>query len=199
MHQLIASYLFQYKECPLPGLGTLTVTAGKAETDFLNTAVNAPLPTILFDTKENEASSLLDYIAAKTNDDALHVVEKLSQFCNTLKSAVIVGNTATLKGVGDFFSDASGKIKFKANSLPAAFLQPVKAERVIHPESEHHMLVGDKETTNKHMNEYFSETPVKKDRWWIWAIVLGAIALIALLLYLNQENISSMFGNAIPL
>jgi len=84
--------------------------------------------------------------------------------------------------------------------LPAAFLQPVKAVRVIHPEAEHQILVGDKETTNTVMNEYFSEVPVKKSRWWIWAIVLGIAALIAILLYLNNyAGLLSMAGNAMPI
>jgi hypothetical protein len=84
--------------------------------------------------------------------------------------------------------------------LPAAFLQPVKAERVIHPEAEHQILVGDKETTNTLMTEYFSEeVHVKKNRWWIWAIILCLVALIIILLYLNNAGLLSMAGNAMPI
>jgi hypothetical protein len=199
MHQLIASYLFQNKTCPLPGLGTLSVVAGKAESDFLNTAIKAPLPRIVFDAKENDASNLLDYVAIKTNTTVLNTIDALGQFCNSLKAAAITNKPATLDGVGNFFTDSSGNINFKSSQLPAAFLQPVKAERVIHPQAEHQILVGDKETTNTLMTEYFSEEPVKKDRWWIWAIVLGVIALLAIVVYLNSDNTSAMFGNLMPL
>jgi hypothetical protein len=61
-------------------------------------------------------------------------------------------------------------------------------------------LVGDKETTNTLMNEYFNEDVlVKKNRWWIWAIVLAVIALLAILIYTNNANLSSMAGSAMPI
>ena len=44
MQHLIASYLFQNKYCALPGIGTLSLTAGKAATDLLDWA---PDPAIL--------------------------------------------------------------------------------------------------------------------------------------------------------
>ena len=199
MHHLIASYLFQNKTCPLPGLGTLSVNTGNAALDFLNTAIKAPASTITFDTKENDASHLLDYIAAKTNSTVFETINKLGQFCNNLKAATIANHPATLDGVGNFFSDSSGNINFQPNSLPTYFFQPVKAVRVIHPQTEHNILVGDKETTNTLMTEYFTEAPVKKNRWWIWAIVLGAIGLLAILYYISNTNFSALFGNSISI
>jgi hypothetical protein len=47
------------------------------------------------------------------------------------------------------------------------------------------------------MTEFFNEVPVKKDRWWIWAIVLGVIAITLILIYLNDGTASSHFGNAV--
>lgn len=40
------------------------------------------------------------------------------------------------------------------------------------------------------MNEYYSEDDVVKDRWWVWAIVLGlaGIGLLAIYLYNNGFN-----------
>ena len=201
MHHLIASYLFQNKTCPLPGLGTLSIVQLNAETDFSNTAIKTPAPNIVFDSKETDADNLLDYIASKTHFTALELIEMLAQFGNNIKTAVIANTPAALNGVGNFFTDVSGNINFKPGNLPAAFLQPVKAERVIHPQAEHNILVGDKETTNTVMTEYFSdETPVKKSRWWIWAIVIGIIALVMILIYLiNNVALSSMLGNATPI
>jgi hypothetical protein len=198
MHRLIASYLFQNKSCPLPGLGTLSMVAGKAELDFLNTAIKAPATRIVFEAKESDASNLLDYIATKTDSTVLQTIERLGHFCHSLKTATMANHPATLDGVGNFFTDSSGNINFKCNHLPAIFLQPVTAERVIHPQAEHQILVGDKETTSTVMTEYYTETPVVKNRWWIWAIVLGAIAAIGILIYLNSDNASAMFGNMMP-
>jgi len=199
MHQLIASFLFQNKTCPLPGLGTLYISTGNSEANFSNKSFSAPSTTITFENKENDAGSFLDYVAAKTNQTVLQSIETLSQFCKGLKSSTIANNPATLHGVGEFFSDASGNIQFKSNQLPAVFLQPVIAERVIHPQAEHTILVGDKETTNTVMTEYYTEVPVKKNRWWIWSVVLGAIALLAILIYYNSTSANAMLGNCISI
>lgn len=183
----------------MPGLGTLQVNAGKAESDFLNKTLKAPVPLISFVTREQDASNLLDYIAAKNKITALDAIDLLGQFCNNLKGEIIAANTAALKGVGNFFTDSAGKINFRPGPLPEVLLQPVPAERVIHPQAEHTMLVGDKETTNTVMNEYFSDEPVKKSRWWIWVIILGLIGISAIVLYLANNNSFGMAGNAMPL
>lgn len=199
MHRLIASYLFQNKTCTLPGLGTLSVVSGKAELDFLNNALKAPAQKIIFETKEEDASPLLDYIAAATGSTVMQSIERLGQFCNHLKKNTLANQPATLEGVGDFFTDSSGNVNFKCRQLPSVFTPSVKAERVIHPEAEHQILVGDKETTNTIMTEYYSETPVPKSRWWIWAVILTAVAITAILIYFSNAAATSLFGNMSPL
>jgi hypothetical protein len=141
----------------------------------------------------------LDYIAAKNKVSVLNAIDLLGQFCNHLKGEVIAANIAVLKGVGNFFTDSAGKINFRPVALPELLLQPVQAERVIHPQAEHAILVGDKETTNKVMTEYFTDEPVKKSRWWIWAIVLAVVGILAIVLYLANNNSFGMAGNAMPL
>ena len=106
---------------------------------------------------------------------------------------------ATLKNVGSFFVDATGNIHFKPEVLPVVFAQAVMVERVIHPDAEHAILVGDKETTNTYMSELLSPKLQTSDRWWIWAIVLGAVALIALLIYFTELKGTLPFGNAIKI
>ena len=199
MHQLIASYLFQHKTCPLPGLGTLSVRTGNASTHFLNKSILAPQPAIVFDTKETEADALLDYIAGKANINIYEAIERLGQFANHLKTTIQSGGPALLNGVGNFSMASSGAIVFEPVPVPEIFVQPVIAERVIHPEAEHAILVGDKETTNTEMTEYFSESTAQKSRWWVWAIVLGVLAIISLIIYMNGAGILSRFGNAMPI
>ena len=200
MQHLIASYLFQNKYCALPGIGTLRVTAGNAATDFLDKKIKAPQTTIIFSETENKDEGLLEYIAATTSSDKYEATEALEHFCDVVKNNLANKSPATLEGIGQLFIDASGKIQFQPSRIPAVFLPDVKAERVIHPEAEHHILVGDKDSTNTLMTEYFNEeVPVKKNRWWIWAIVIGSIALLALLIYSNSLNASSMAGNAMPI
>ena len=104
-----------------------------------------------------------------------------------------------LPGVGNFFINTYGEIKFLQEEPNPVFFPVVVAERVIHPEAEHAILVGDKESTNTEMAEYFNETPVQKDPWWIWAIILGAIGIAAILAYLYNSDGMDYFGNAVKI
>jgi hypothetical protein len=196
MQQIIAAYLFQHKSCPLPGLGTLSIQQGSAQSDFLNKTMLPPSPVIVFDSKETEADVLLDHIAAKTNSSIYQAIETLGQFANQLKSDINSGNPAILNGVGIFSQGSSGSMHFEPTAVSEIFVQPVEAIRVIHPQAEHSILVGDKETTNTEMTEYFSEETVQKSYWWIWAVALGIAGILAIIMYLNSGGNVSSFGNA---
>ena len=197
MQKQIAAYLFQRKSCPLPGLGTLSVLSQGAEADFANKLIAAPRTVIQFEEKETNAEGLVNYLAAATEADTYKVTEALEHFCDGLKKEMIERKKVKLDCIGDLFVDNVGKIGFNPEELPAAFLQPVVAERVIHPQSEHQILVGDRETTNTAMTEMLAPKSEAKDGWWIWAIVLGAVGLLALVIYFTALNGTTSFGNAI--
>jgi nucleoid DNA-binding protein len=197
MHHLIASYLFQNKRCPLPGLGTLSVLNSGAEADFTNKLIAAPKAFIQFTNTETDTHGLLNYLSAATGADKYEATEALSHFCDDIKQKIADEQKVELDSIGNFFVDSSGKIHFKQEELSAAFTQPVFAERVIHPDAEHQILVGDKESTNTEMTEYLAPKEVIKSRWWIWAIVLGAIGLLALLIYFSEFYGAYPFGNVI--
>jgi nucleoid DNA-binding protein len=197
MQKQIASYLFQHKTCPLPGLGTLSVVNTAAESDFTSKTFTAPKTVIHFEQIEIDTTGLINYLSATTDTDKYEATKALANFCNALKQKITNEPNIQLDSIGTFSVDASGKINFKENELPAAFTQPVFAERVIHPDAEHNILVGDKESTNTEMTELLAPKYAIKDRWWIWAIVLGMIAIAAIVIYFTAFNGTSSFGNAI--
>lgn len=197
MQKQIASYLFQNKTCPLPGLGTLSLLSSSAEADFTNKQITAPKPFIQFADTATDTEGLLNYLCTTTGGDKYEVTEALDHFCDNLKNEVSKQPNVKLDGIGNFFVDGSGKIGFSQEELPAAFFQPVYAERVIHPDAEHQILVGDKETTNTVMTEFLAPKSETKDRWWIWAIILGAIGITLVAIYFTQFNGTASFGNAI--
>ncbi len=199
MQQQLASFLFQNKTCPLPGLGTLSIQGSGAEVDFTNKKISAPKPFIDFVNYDSDASGLLNYLAVSLPGGRQVVTEALDHFCENLKKEITNQSNPKLEHIGNFFIDRSGKIGFKQEELPASFLQPVFAERVIHPDAEHQMLVGDKETTNTQMTGLLSPKPAIKDQWWIWAMVLAAIGLLLLVLYFTGSNSAASFGNAIKI
>lgn len=199
MQQLIASFLFQNKACPLPGLGSFSIHSKGADSDFTNQKINAPKPVIQFKNKETDPAALVHYLAAKTHCHVVEAGEALSYFCESLKNIISSYPSAPLDGIGDLYIDGNGHINLRPSTLPDSFLPPVFAERVIHPKAEHNILVGDKETTNTIMAELLNEVTEVKDRWWIWAIVLGLIGIGALVFYFANPGSPSLFGNGIKI
>ena len=197
MQKQITSYLFQHKTCPLPGLGTLSIISSAADSDFTSKVFNAPKSSVHFEQTETDANGLLNYLSATTGADKKEATEALSHFCDDLKQKMTIQTDVQLNNIGSFFVDASGTINFKHEKLPEAFMQAIFAERVIHPDAEHQILVGDKETTNTVMTEFFTPTLATKDRWWIWAILLGLIGIAAIVIFFTACNGTTAFGNAI--
>lgn len=183
----------------MPGLGSLSVASSASVSDFTNKLFTAPEPVITFRQEEVNSEDLQDYLVVSSGMDKTEAAEALAHFCTNIKDKALTGQEVQLENIGSFFVNASGVLEFKQEALPRAFIQPVFAERVIHPDAEHQILVGDRETTNTVMTELLAPRPALKDRWWIWAIVLGVIALIALLIYFTALNGNSLFGNTIKI
>lgn len=196
MQHIITAYLFQNKTCPLPGLGTLAITNRPAEYDFVNKSFLPPAAQAVFNTEETDAAMLVDYIAAKQNCSVITAIEELGKYCNRLKHELSKNGSVLIPYTGTLLSTADNTIAFTQIELPVYLQQGVAAEKVVHPEAAHTMLVGDKETTTLKMAEYYTETESPKNYWWVWALVLLAIALAAVFIYLNQSGISSFFGNS---
>jgi len=198
MQQLIASYLFQTKNCPLAGMGNLRIIPTATITDFSNKLIYPPTPVIQLESKEGDASSLIGYLSMATGSSHSEAETAYRSFCKMLSETAATNGFVNWEGVGKFQTDQSGSIQFQQEELPAGFSEPVPAIRVVHPEATHQVLVGDRETTNVAMAEYFSEKPVVRDRWWIWAILLALAGFAVLIYYFMSGGQDSSFGNQWP-
>ena len=181
MFDIIASSFFQKKSCRLPGIGNLELVTTPAQYDFGNRQIKAPRQTILF-------------VSASTASGNFNEFSAISQL---VKDELEKNGSVEITGLGSFTKDDSGTIHFSAYPVNDDFFQPVTAEKVIHKDAEHSILVGDKETTNVEMNEYYSdETAVKKDRWWVWAIILGVVGIAAVAFYLYQHGFNDLASHS---
>lgn len=178
MYQILASSLFQHKKCSLPGLGTLLLVNHGAETDFINTRIQSPFQTI-------------EFIAATKEDTFLEEFAVISEF---IQKGLTDKGSFLLNGIGTFKQSDDGVLNFIPTTLDPIFIPYVDAIRVIRQDATHEILVGDQQSTNTEMTEYYSVKPQLKDIWWIWAIALGAIGLIIILFYINHLGIN-LFGN----
>jgi hypothetical protein len=177
MFNVITSSFFQKKTCVLPGIGTLTLVIHTAESDFPNKQIKAPAEEIVFSPGQpgeklfNEFSAISELMKKKLEQEGL----------------------VEITGIGMFTKTIDGNIAFTPVIPDENLQQPVTAVRVIRERSEHAMLVGDKETTNKMMTEFLNEETPAAKKWKLWAIILGvaALLLLAIYLYLNGFSFSN--------
>jgi hypothetical protein len=182
MEQSIASYLFRNNYCVLPGIGKLSVVTTPADTDFINGQIKAPVQNIIF-SEEDKGEAIFNELSAESEH---------------LKMMLDAKRTVSLSGIGIFTKNDNGNIHFSPLQINQSLVTPVKVERVIHQNAQHTMLVGDKETTNVVMTEYFTDVEPKKKRWWIAAIIMALVSLLIIGIYFYSNGGASI-GNAISI
>ncbi len=194
MHKLIANYLFQYKNCALPQIGTLHIKTQPAVSVLGVQKIHSPVSFISFTNDITDSKNLAEYIAVNKSisfDEADYQLNNISNQILNLKQAA----EFSIKGVGVFTKSQSDKLLFNEIKEAEIFTVPVYAERVIHPDDSHAILVGDRETDKNSMTDFFTDSaPAKKNKWWLWAVALFVFSIVLIFLYLNNEHQNSFFG-----
>jgi hypothetical protein len=111
-----------------------------------------------------------------------------------MKQQLRTGQEIEWKGIGLLKPDSSGDIIFEPDRLKYDFVGNVAAQRVIRLDVDHRMLVGDHEVSKTEMEHFLHDEHVvapQKTRWWVYAIIMAAIALI--LIFVKLISSSSAF------
>jgi hypothetical protein len=195
VEHLLSDYLFRNKVCPLPTIGTLFIDHKSAILETAEKQINPPVPVIILKSVEIPAEELLNYIADENNITIEQASGLLSKYCNKLQD-LDQYSELDLPHAGTFYVD-NNHLSFRQAGLPKEFFPPVYAERVIHPDASHAILVGDRETTNTVMSEFYNEEEViSRRRWWILPLLLFIAAVVTIIIYFNDNDHSSSMGNA---
>lgn len=197
MQDLIASFIIQSKECKLPGIGKFRQVATPAESDIANKQIIPPVKEFLFTGREEKISNeLINYIAVKKNVPITEAQSLIKEWCSNVSFKLKNNEELILPSLGSLKRIASGNIFFhRENDIP--FFVPVAAERVVHQNSVHAVLVGDKETNSSVMNQLLNEDEVRPNNTWkIIALILFIVCLFLLFFYFYQHPFSlSSLGN----
>lgn len=199
MIDLITSFLAQTKECSLPGIGKLSIITSSSVSDVANKMMSPPTDKILFNSKTDKISEeLVKYVSYKRNITQIEARQIIKDWCREAKDKLNAGDTITFETIGLLQKNPSGNVFFQAQKT-FNFFETVSAERVIHKDAEHAVLVGDKETTSSVMNQFLHEEEiVKNSAWKIIAIILLSIALVILFVHFYSHSFSlSATGNQI--
>lgn len=196
MEHLIANYLFRNNSCPLPSIGKLVLTEIPATVSLGAKRIEAPQSQIALVQGDFPAEDFVKYISSVEHVENDVARSRLQSFCEHLQKLDSYAETK-IPNTGKFYVNAEGSLVFKHSAYPSFFLEAIPAEKVIHPDSSHSLLVGDTESNNVLMTEFFNvEDPAPRSRWWIAALLLAIVGLAIISLYYVNETNAGIFGNA---
>ncbi|WP_205512759.1 hypothetical protein [Longitalea arenae] len=221
MNNVLVSYLLQHKSISIPGLGSMYIERIPAQTDFVNRRILPPDYHFRFD-KYFDApdKDFFTYLAKQQNIADYEAIKWYNEWAYELRSKIREGQVVEWDGIGTLKKDISGEIIFEAAGRIPSLQESTPANRVIHTHTQHTMLVGDQEVTRKIVNtdtaepgalennviageeqapELYEEPPKKKG-WWIFALILAALALTVIGLRVYRDGlVTSAAGNQQPI
>lgn len=222
MNNVLVSYLLQHKSISIPGLGSMYIERIPAQTDFVNRRILPPDYHFRFD-KYFDApdKDFFTYLAKQQNIADYEAIKWYNEWAYELRSKLREGLIVEWEGIGSLKKDISGEIIFESAGRIPSLQEATPANRVIHTHTQHTMLVGDQEVTRKISNadtiepavsdnnvisgdeqapELYEEQPPKKKGWWIFALVLAALALTVIFLRMYRDGlVTSAAGNQQPI
>jgi phosphoribosyl 1,2-cyclic phosphodiesterase len=182
MHEYIHKYFALNKKVVLPGIGSFMAEMQNAKLDFINKTLQAPLHTIRYDQNNSADEKFYNFLSKETGLNETEAANNFNHFANELKEQLKVNHVLELKGIGTLTKNASG-YSFDANNTLQDFFPEIAAERVIRQNAEHTVKVGEHHKTSTQMHKELQQRVVKKDNWFISALVLGGIGIVAIVLY----------------
>jgi hypothetical protein len=185
MYQLLYKYLVLNQHLSIPGVGSFDLVQLPARLDFINRSIQAPEPIIKFTNQTAIADKkFYAFVSNETNITDVDAIKQLHEFAYKLKNDVLTSHEVTMPGMGVLKKEPGGHLSFEAAPVLHDYFPSAVAERVIHQNAEHTILVGEDEFSNVEMEELLEEqAKIKKDYWWVYALALGIIGVGAIAYY----------------
>lgn len=189
MIEILNGYLIQHKSISIPGLGTIYLERLPAMNDFTNRQIQPPSYRFRFD-KYFDApdKDFFTFLANNRNIPEYEAIKQYNEFAYELRNRIRHQEKFDWPSVGVLSQELSGEIHFESSD-PDAYLPAVTANRVIRQDAPHPVLVGEKEMTSQDVAEMLSEdTVVERESWWIYALILFAVALSILFFHFIRSG-----------
>ena len=187
MVDLLNKYFALTGQLSLPGIGRFYRGKISANSDFLNGVINSPELTVHYSEETAPPEKkFYEYIARENNSDEKGAIRMFQDFTDDLCSKLKARKTVNLPGIGNLEQNHAGVIYFTGVESVQQYFPQVTATRVIREDASHDILVGDNTRTNIQMQEMYEpeeDVKIQKDYWWVYAIVLGVLALAAVAIY----------------
>jgi nucleoid DNA-binding protein len=197
MEQLVRTYLLQKSSISIPGLGTIYVERSPARSDFINKQLLPPSYHFRFDKYfDAPGKEFFTYLASKKNIEDYEAIKVYNEWAHSLRNNIGTDQSVTLDGIGMLKRDLAGDVLFEAVAAPETYNISVPAKRLVRTNVKHTMIVGDREVSNVEMTDYLhDEVHKEKTSWWIYALIIAAVALTAILFHYFRSGNAAPFGN----
>src|SRR5690242_19960250 len=182
MQQLVHKYFVLNRSVVLPGIGSFSVEAENAKLDFIDKTLYPPVYEIHYHKQDEADKRFYRFLSKETGVEENTAIENFQQFTAELKEQLENDQLINLHGIGTLTKNSSG-YEFVADNSVQKYFPVITAERIIRQNAEHTVKVGEQERTSTQMHKHFQQRKVKEDNWFVHALILGAIGIVAIALY----------------
>jgi hypothetical protein len=190
MFNVLNNYLFQHKSISVPGLGTIYLEVTPAQGDATGKNILPPSYHFRFD-KYFDApdKDFFLHLAAEKNIPDYEAIKWYNEFSYELRNKIRHEEKAEWEGVGILKKDDEGNIVFESTAGTPAFLAPVPAEYLNHNNTPSGLPVqADENIIAATEISYPEEVVSEKNNWWVYALVVAALAVVTLLFHFSSHG-----------
>ena len=197
MQDSLYEFLLLNKRISLPGIGTISLCQTPALHEYANKEFIAPAFFFAIDPANDKPSKkLFDWLSSSLNITEWDALKSVNDFSFDLKNKLSEKGEIVWEKIGVIRRDDKGDLKLDPQNISLQSEPPVTAQKVIRVKAEHTVLVGEKEKTSVEMEEYFAESPTKKNYSWLIAVILVVLAVMFIGWYFSEKGFStSAAGN----
>lgn len=173
MLNFLYKYLVLHDHVSVPGIGSFNIE--KKPAMFNTDVVNPPSYVIKF----SPGTALTEkkfyrFLSDETGVSEVDAVRNFQDFAYQLRKDIQSFPQVELKGMGALKKNAAGEILFEPSFSMDKYFPSVVASPVSSTVETPHQETAIAEPV---IEEHSGEAVIKKDRWWIWALILMVMAL----------------------
>jgi hypothetical protein len=181
----------------IPSVGTIRLVHQPSQLNVVDKIITPPAYSAEISREETVSDHQLSFLAAALQEEKSRVLTRLAELGQRLRRR-IEDNGFEWKGIG-WIRESGGPV-----AVTFSGLEPVRAERVLRPDAQHSVLVGDQERMSAPMGVLKEEVAVvaEKERsiWMIvgWILLGLAILFIVFVLYQGKFRVGSTGSKQSP-
>ncbi|BAV04612.1 hypothetical protein [Filimonas lacunae] len=135
--------------------------------------------------------SLYEFLSEDLGLTEIDAIKQFNDLSFYLKNELGRGNEGKLPGIGTLRKEFGESYSFQPEQSVQQYFPDTVAERVVRKDATHEVKVGENIRSSNEMKEMLKDdepsapasTEPHHDKWWLYAIIMAIVALIALIYY----------------